>query len=62
MNSTKDMVTTDFNSPQFYLDWEANEWVYNCYTCMRYTAYAPTKNDILHQVNLHDKECLNGWA
>ena len=56
------MATTDFSSPQFYLDWEANEWVYNCYTCMRYTTYAPTKNDILYQVDLHDKECLNGWA
>jgi hypothetical protein len=52
----------DLTKPQFYRDWNANEWVYECFTCMRYSAYAPTKRHILKQVELHDKECLNGWA
>lgn len=55
------MVITDLMSPQFYRDWDANEWVYNCYTCMRYSAYAPTKYHILKQVELHYKDCLGGW-
>lgn len=48
--------------PQWWHDWNANEWIYECFTCMHYKAYAPTKKDIRYLVKLHDEKCLNGWA
>jgi hypothetical protein len=48
--------------PQYRRDWQANEWIYECFTCLHHRAYAPSKNKLLKQVKLHDKECLGGWA
>lgn len=56
------MDTTNLMRPQFYRDWFAREWIYECFTCTRFIAFAPTKKLILKQVDIHDKECLGGWA
>lgn len=55
-------TTLTLDRPQWWHDWHADEWVYECFTCMHYKAYAPTKKEIMFQVKTHDKECLNGWA
>lgn len=48
--------------PQWWRDWKANEWIYECFTCMHYKTYAPTKKKLMYSVKLHAKDCLNGWA
>lgn len=52
----------DLDRPQWWRDWEANEWIYECFTCLHYKAYAPTRKKIKAQAKLHAKDCLGGWA